>query len=111
MWGGTGADSFRIPEIGKPRHSVTSSPLKPIIMHRMVDLLGAQSDPIRCEQDLEVTIQALGWMPDKPGRYLPLEDDIASVAFWYQPEPHATFPTFLKLEELVIKPLQVEIPK
>ncbi len=48
-------------------------------------------DPIRFEQDLKVTIQALGWRSG--GRYLPLQDDIASVAFWYQTEPHAPFPT------------------
>jgi len=47
-------------------------------------------DPIRFDQDLKVTIQALGWRAD--GRYLPLQDDISSVAFWYQTEPHATFP-------------------
>jgi hypothetical protein len=47
-------------------------------------------DPIRFEQDLKVTIQALGWMSG--GRYLPLQDDISSVAFWYQQEPHAKFP-------------------
>jgi hypothetical protein len=47
-------------------------------------------DPIRFEQDLKVTIQALGWQSG--GRYLPLQDDIASVAFWYQTEPHAKFP-------------------
>ena len=47
-------------------------------------------DPIRFEKDLKVTIQALGWMSG--GRYLPLQDDIASVAFWYQQEPHAAFP-------------------
>jgi len=47
-------------------------------------------DPIRFEQDLRVTIQALGWR--SKGRYLPLQDDIASVAFWYQAEPHAPFP-------------------
>ena len=39
-------------------------------------------DPVRFEQDLQVTIQALGWRSG--GRYLPLQDDIASVAFWYQ---------------------------
>lgn len=44
-------------------------------------------DPIRFEMDLRVTIQALGWR--SAGRYLPLQDDIASVAFWYQAEPHA----------------------
>jgi len=47
-------------------------------------------DPVRFEKDLKVTIQALGWMSG--GRYLPLQDDIASVAFWYQAEPHARFP-------------------
>jgi hypothetical protein len=46
---------------------------------------------VRFEQDLRVTIQALGWRSG--GRYLPLQDDIAGVAFWYQAEPHAPFPT------------------
>ncbi|MCC6697014.1 MAG: DUF2961 domain-containing protein [Candidatus Hydrogenedentes bacterium] len=47
-------------------------------------------DPIRFEQDLRVTIQALGWRSGQ--RYLPNQDDMASVAFWYQAEPHAAFP-------------------
>jgi hypothetical protein len=47
-------------------------------------------DPVRFEKDLRVTIQALGWRTG--GRYLPLQDDIASTAFWYQTEPHAKFP-------------------
>lgn len=50
------------------------------------------TDPIRFEQDLRVTIQALGWRTDKDRRYLPLQDDIASVAFWYQTLPTAPFP-------------------
>lgn len=49
-------------------------------------------DPIRFEKDLRVTIQALGWRSQ--GRYLPLQDDIASVAYWYQREPHAAFPAY-----------------
>jgi len=48
-------------------------------------------DPIRFHQDIKVTIQALGWRSDF--RYLPLQDDISSVAYWYQAEPHAPFPT------------------
>ncbi|WP_428937631.1 glycoside hydrolase family 172 protein [Fontivita pretiosa] len=48
------------------------------------------TDPIRFEQDLRVTIQALGWKSHK--RYLPLQDDIASVAYWYQTLPTAPFP-------------------
>lgn len=47
-------------------------------------------DPIRFEHDLRVTIQALGWRSG--WRYLPLQDDIASVAYWYQAEPHAPHP-------------------
>lgn len=48
-------------------------------------------DPIRFETDLKVTIQAIGWRGE--GRYLPLQDDICSVAMWYQTLPHAPFPT------------------
>ncbi len=47
-------------------------------------------DPIRFQQDLRVTIQALGWRSE--GRYLPLQDDIASTSMWYQAEPHTPFP-------------------
>jgi hypothetical protein len=47
-------------------------------------------DPIRFENDLRVTIQALGW--GSGGRFLPETDDISSTAFWYQTEPHAAFP-------------------
>jgi len=47
-------------------------------------------DPVRFAQDLRVSIQALGWWPD--GRFQPLTDDIASVAYWYQTEPHGPFP-------------------
>jgi hypothetical protein len=56
------------------------------------------NDPIRFEKDLKVTIQALGWRAD--GRYLPLQDDIASVVYWYQTEPHTTFPKLPSRDEL-----------
>jgi len=48
------------------------------------------TDPVRFEEDLRVTIQALGWRSGH--RYLPLQDDIASVAYWYQTIPTAPFP-------------------
>ena len=48
------------------------------------------TDPIHFEKKLKVTIQALGWR--EGGRYLPLQDDISSVAFWYQTLPTAPFP-------------------
>lgn len=45
-------------------------------------------DPIYFDSDLRVTIQALGWRTG--GRYLPLQDDISSVAYWYQDKPSAS---------------------
>ncbi len=48
-------------------------------------------DPIRFQSDLRVTIQALGWRSE--GRYLPLQDDIASTAFWYQKQTSSPRPS------------------
>ena len=56
------------------------------------------ADPIRFGQDLKVTIQDLGWQSG--GRYMKLQDDIASVAFWYQTEPHQKFPPLPGRDEL-----------
>lgn len=58
-------------------------------------------DPVRFDKDLKVTIQALGWK--EGGRYLPLEDDISSVAYWYQKEPHQKFPKLPAKEQLAVK--------
>jgi hypothetical protein len=58
------------------------------------------SDTIRFSQDLRVTIQALGWRSG--GRYLPLQDDIASTAWWYQTEPHTPFPEFPDADHLEV---------
>ncbi len=62
------------------------------------------TDPIRFQQDLRVTIQALGWRSELEGmrRYLPLQDDIASTVFWYQTEPHAPFPALPDLNGLEV---------
>jgi hypothetical protein len=57
-------------------------------------------DPVRFQTDLRVTMQALGWRSGR--RYLPLQDDIASTAFWYQAEPHAPFPTLPGRDELEV---------
>jgi Protein of unknown function (DUF2961) len=58
------------------------------------------TDPVRFRQDLRVTIQALGWRAG--GRYLPLQDDIASTAFWYQTLPTAPFPALSDRDYLEI---------
>jgi hypothetical protein len=57
-------------------------------------------DPIRFQNDLRVTIQALGWRSG--GRYLPLQDDIASVAYWYQSLPSASFPALPNKDSLEV---------
>ncbi|MEN8127223.1 MAG: glycoside hydrolase family 172 protein [Planctomycetota bacterium] len=49
------------------------------------------TDPIRFNDDIAVTIQALGHR-DGGRLFMPLQDDIASVAFWYQTLPTAPFP-------------------
>ncbi len=59
-------------------------------------------DPIRFQSDLLVTIQDLGWRTAKQNRYLQRSDDIASVAFWYQAEPHSPFPKLPGLDDLEV---------
>jgi hypothetical protein len=57
-------------------------------------------DPIRFQQKLRVTLQALGWRSE--GRYLPLQCDMASVAYWYQVLPTAPFPALPDRDHLEI---------
>ena len=58
------------------------------------------TDPIYFQKDIRVTIQALGWRSG--GRYLPLQDDIASVAFWYLDSPVKVMPELGTRDELEI---------
>lgn len=57
-------------------------------------------DPIRFEQDIRVTIQALGWRSE--GRFYPGQHDICSVAYWYQTLPTPSFPKLLDRNQLEI---------
>ena len=54
-------------------------------------------DPIRFESELRVTMQDLGW--NERGKLFPFTDDISSVAYWYQTEPHAKYPEMLPAPE------------
>ena len=56
------------------------------------------TDPIYFEKDLKVTIQALGWRHG--GRYLPLQDDISSVAYWYSDDLECEYPTLPDADSL-----------
>jgi hypothetical protein len=55
-------------------------------------------DPIRFEKDLKVTIQDLGWRNN--GTYLDQKSFVATVAYWYQAEPHAKFPALPAVSRL-----------
>jgi len=58
------------------------------------------TDPVRFGSDIRVSMQALGWRSG--GRYLPLQDDISSVAFWYQTLPTGPFPALPDADGLEI---------
>ena len=60
---------------------------------------------MRFREDLRVTMQALAWHEEagQVPRYLPLADDIATTAWWYQREPHATFDKGFKAEALGVE--------
>ncbi len=57
-------------------------------------------DPIRFDSGLRVTLQDLGWRGG--GRYLPRQDDFASVAYWYQALPTAPFPALGTVNDLEV---------
>ncbi|OCT12588.1 hypothetical protein A8709_32765 [Paenibacillus pectinilyticus] len=59
------------------------------------------TDPIRFEQDLKVTIQDLGWRVTG-SEYAVRQDDIATVAFWYQTLGEQTLPPIQSSRELEI---------
>ena len=58
------------------------------------------TDPIYFKQDIKVTIQALGWRSGR--RYLPLMDDISSVAYWYSDTLDDVYPPIPSKDELEI---------
>jgi hypothetical protein len=53
-------------------------------------------DPIHFEEDIKVTIQQIGVC--KKGLF-ERQDDVASVAYWYQIEPHNAFAPLMKKED------------
>lgn len=96
-----GAYNFDVPGEGYTTFSTAYSGLAQVIrpdgLYRAQTRFGMYrwhiTDPIRFETDLRITIQDLGWRCARDGhsRYLPQQSDIASVAFWYQTLPNASF--------------------
>lgn len=81
---GFGSETFTAPFLGYP-HGGESKVGNRHGLYRFHIM-----DPVRFDEELKVTMQALGWRDG--GRYLPLQDDISSIAYWYQREPHDAFP-------------------
>ncbi len=83
--------NYSTPFLGYPFRVAKEGEIPKHVMYRWHIL-----DPINFKRSLTVTVQALGWWPD--GTYQPLTDDITSVAYWYQREPHSKFPPLPGLE-------------
>jgi hypothetical protein len=81
---GFGEQTFSAPYLGYPYFKRETGQLVKHGLYRWHVM-----DPIRFKKDLRVVMQALGW--SKRGQLLPLRDDIASVAYWYQTLPHKPF--------------------
>ncbi len=89
---GFGGETYSTPFLGYPlyRKEPGEVPMHGLYRWHVMD-------PIRFKEDLKVTMQALGWWPNR--KFEPLTDDIASVAYWYQSEPHGVFPAFPPVHE------------
>lgn len=78
---------FHTPFLGVPLASVCDQDgPKKLSMYRF-----HIEDCIGFEQDLKVTVDTIGWRRDYK-KYKHLSEDVASVAYWYQVEPHGEFP-------------------
>lgn len=80
-----GDETYSAPFLGYPLYHRDAGAVPKHGMYRFHVM-----DPIRFREELKVTVQALGWWPG--GKFQPLTDDIASVAYWYQTLPHTPFP-------------------
>jgi len=89
------AENFSAPFLGYPLGASDGKPGNRHGLYRFHVL-----DPVRFEQNLRVTMQAIGWRSE--GRYLPLQDDIASVAYWYQTHPGRPFPPLASRDYLEV---------
>lgn len=58
------------------------------------------TDPVYFKTKFKATVQALGWRSE--ARYLPLQDDLAATAYWYQTEPHAPLAPLPTRDELEV---------
>lgn len=94
--------TYSTPFLGYPQACCEPSPHSKQLMQPRVPQHGLYRfhipDPVRFERDLRVTVQALGWHA-ATGKYQPLTDDIASVAYWYRATPLRPLPDLPPLQE------------
>ena len=103
-----GAWNFDVPGQGYTLYSTPflglSQILKPDGLYQSQQRFGMYRwhimDPIHFQKDLRVSIQALGWRSGN--RYLPLQDDISSMAVWYQAETSSNRPSSPTLDQLEV---------
>lgn len=57
-------------------------------------------DPVRFEKNLRIDVQAIGWGYN--GKWLPMQDDVASVAFWYQMLPAGRMKALPERDRLLV---------
>ncbi|MFW5976815.1 MAG: glycoside hydrolase family 172 protein [Bacillota bacterium] len=92
--------TYNTPYLGYPFYSKTDDTRKGVFSDDAVPMHGLYRwhlmDPIRFENDLRVTIQQIGH--NSRGLF-ERTDDISSVAYWYQTEPHNKFSELLPVEE------------
>ena len=89
---GFGGKTYSTPFLGYPYQGIEPGKIPEHALYRW-----HIPDPIIFKKSLKVTIQALGWW--KTGKFQPLTDDITSVAYWYQKEPHNKFPELPDLRD------------
>lgn len=86
--------TYCTPFMGYPYYSTVDGTKVDIYGYDAVPMHGLYRwhvmDPIRFSRELRVTIQQIG---HDGGRLFERSDDVSSVAYWYQTEPHAAFPT------------------
>jgi hypothetical protein len=93
-------DTFCTPYVGYPFNSALDNTMSHMFSKDDVPMHGLYRwhapDPVRFGSKLRVTIQQMGYN----GRELfERSDDVSSVAYWYQTEPHGAFPALPGTEQ------------
>jgi D-arabinan exo alpha-(1,3)/(1,5)-arabinofuranosidase (non-reducing end) len=87
--------TYSAPYFGYPYHATVDDSRFTAYARSMPPMHGLYRwhlpDPIRFASDLRVTLQQIG---HEGLELFERSDDVSTVAYWYQLEPHATFPAF-----------------